>query len=112
MSAITYNPMPGHLREKLILFVLDVLNKILKNNGFLDTEQINADIANLKSQINTLLSEVFGVEHYIDAIHNYDDMDIKSRLEFMNASLEDMVSDIETYFIRKNIPKSQEIKKK
>jgi hypothetical protein len=60
---------------------LDILNKILKNNGYLDADQINEDIQNLKDQINILLSEVLGVEHEIDGIHSYDDTDIKSRLD-------------------------------
>jgi hypothetical protein len=100
MSAITYNPMPGNLREKLTL--LDELNKILKNNGFLDADQINTDIANLKAQINTLLSEVLGVEHDINVIHNYDDTDIKPRLESMMTALDDMASDIDTLSGRLN----------
>jgi hypothetical protein len=100
MSSITYNPTPGDLREKLSL--LDILNKILKNNGYLDADQINSDIASLKAQINTLLSEVLGVEHEIDGIHNYDDTDIKSRLEDMITSIAGLTNDIETLSGRLN----------
>jgi hypothetical protein len=94
MSSINYNPLPGDLREKLTL--LDILNKILKNNGFLDADQINSDIQALKDQINLLLQQVLGVEHDIDGIHNYDDTDLKTRLEDMLRSIDGLADDVDT----------------
>jgi hypothetical protein len=79
MSSIIFNPIPGDLQEKLTLTSL--LNRILKNNGFIDINHINAVINTLKVQISVLLNEVLGVEHNIDAIHNYDDSSIKTRIE-------------------------------
>jgi hypothetical protein len=73
-----YNDIPGELRERKRLW--EVLDKILKNNGFIDTDQINSDLANLKNQLNILLSNVLGLEHEIDGIHNYDDTDLKTQL--------------------------------
>ena len=70
--------MPGDLREKIKLW--ELLNKILKNNGYIDADAIASDLANLKEKLNTLLSEVLGVEHEIDGIHNYDDTTLKAQL--------------------------------
>jgi hypothetical protein len=85
MSSITFNPIPGDLQEKLTL--TSFLNTILKNNGFIGITHINTVINTLKVQINVLLNEVLGVEHDIDAIHNYDDTSIKSRILQMNKIL-------------------------
>jgi hypothetical protein len=79
MSSIIFNPIPGDFQEKLTLTGL--LRTILKNNGFIDINHINSVINTLKVQINVLLNEVLGVEHDIDATHNYDDSSIKSRIE-------------------------------
>jgi hypothetical protein len=86
MSSISYNPLPGDLQEKLTLTSL--LNTILKNNGFIDINHINTVINTLKVQINVLLNEVLGVEHDIDAIHNYDDSSIKTRIELNEQDID------------------------
>ena len=85
--------LPGELREKIKLW--EVLNKILKNNGFIDADNIIADLANLKEKLNILLSEVLGVEHEIDGIHNYDDTAIKTRLDNLTASTTTALTDIQ-----------------
>jgi cell division protein FtsB len=70
--------MPGDLAEKIRLW--SVLNRILKNNGFIDADQINADIATLKTNVNKLLNEILGVEHTVDNLDNYDDTPIKETI--------------------------------
>jgi hypothetical protein len=84
--------MPGDLREKIKLW--EVLNKILKQNGFIDADQINSDIANLKTKLNTLLAEVLGIEHDIDGVHNYDDAPLKNKIVELQGNLVDFVNDI------------------
>jgi hypothetical protein len=39
--------MPGELREKIQLW--EVLNKILKNNGYVDIKTVTTELTNLKS---------------------------------------------------------------
>jgi hypothetical protein len=78
MSSI-YNDMPRELREKMDLW--EVLNQILKNNGYVDIEAVTTELNNLKNQINILLSDVLGLEHEIDGIHNYDDGDLNSKID-------------------------------
>jgi hypothetical protein len=88
----TYSDIPQELQEKIKLW--EVLNKILKNNGFIDAEAITNDLANLKQQINILLADVLGLEHEIDGVHNYDDTDLKTKLQNLNTSIEGINSDI------------------
>jgi hypothetical protein len=78
MTSSIYNDMPGELREKIRLW--EVLNKILKNNGYIDIDAVTTELTNLKTQINVLLSDVLGLEHEIDGVHNYDDTDLKTKL--------------------------------
>jgi hypothetical protein len=92
MSTITYNDMPGDPREKIKLW--EVLNRILKQNGFIDADQINADIANLKTKLNTLLSEMLGIEHDIAGVHNYDDAPLKNMIVEIKGNLVNFVTDI------------------
>jgi hypothetical protein len=47
MTSSVYNDMPGELREKIRLW--DVLNKILKNNGFIDTEAISTEFSKFEN---------------------------------------------------------------
>jgi hypothetical protein len=81
------NDMPGDLREKLQLW--DVLNKILKNNGYIDSNAILNNISNLKEKLNVILTEVL-VEHDLDNIHNYDDSKIKDTLAELTEKLNTM----------------------
>jgi hypothetical protein len=99
---MTQNDMPGELRDKIKLW--EVLNKILKNNGFIDADNIISDIANLKQQLNVLLSDVLGLEHEIDGVHNYDDTSLKTKLDTLQntvtTSLASMNTDIESLMTR------------
>jgi hypothetical protein len=114
--------MPGHLAEKIKLW--SVLNRILKNNGFIDGDRIISDLATLKEQVNRLLSEILGVEHTVDDLHNYDDASIKESLLHLESNLSDRIeliradteantnklSGIETTSTKINIKKTAEIK--
>jgi hypothetical protein len=84
--------MPGELREKIRLW--DVLNKILKNNGFIDTEAISTELINLKTQINLLLSEVLGIEHEIDGVHNCDDTYLKTKLAGLDEKIKSLSENV------------------
>jgi hypothetical protein len=42
--------MPGDLAEKIKLW--SVLNRILKNNGYVDADRIEADLATLKTHVD------------------------------------------------------------
>jgi uncharacterized protein YoxC len=86
MTSTVFNDMPGELREKIHLW--EVLNQILKNNGYVDVSVITTELTNLKTQINVLLSDVLGLEHKIDGVHNYGDTDLKSKLDNLNTKLE------------------------
>jgi prefoldin subunit 5 len=92
MSSITYNDMPGELKDKIKLW--ELLNRILRTNGFVDLDTITNDLANLKTQLNSLLSEVLGVEHEIDTIHNYDDASIKNDVANIKAQLQTATNNI------------------
>jgi hypothetical protein len=70
--------MLGDLAEKIKLW--SVLNRILKNNGFIDADHINADIATLKTNVNKLLNEILGVEHTLDNVHEYNNESIKETI--------------------------------
>jgi hypothetical protein len=83
---------PGELRDKIKLW--EVLNKILKNNGYIDIDAINESLANLKQQINILLTDVLGIEHEIDNVHNYDDTDLKSKLTLLSSQLDTSIGTI------------------
>jgi regulator of PEP synthase PpsR (kinase-PPPase family) len=76
---ITYSDMPGELRDKLKL--QETLNRLLKNNGVVDIEALEGIINELKTKLNTLINDILGVEHSIDNIHNYDDINIKENLK-------------------------------
>jgi hypothetical protein len=92
MTTIPYNDIPGELREKLKFW--EVMNRILKNNGFIDIDAINESIQDLKNKVNTLLSDVLGLEHDIDGVHNYDDGPLKNQIVELNGNLVDFVNDI------------------
>jgi hypothetical protein len=92
MSSIIYNDMPGELRERKRLW--EVLDKILKNNGFIDADAINTELSNLKNQLNILLSDVLGLEHEIDGIHNYDDAGLKTKLENLQTLINNFTTQI------------------
>jgi hypothetical protein len=84
--------MPGELREKIHLW--EVLNQILKNNGYVDIGVVTTEPTNLKNQINILLSDILGLEHEIDGVHNYDDTDIKSKIDGLNEKLDSFKNDV------------------
>jgi low affinity Fe/Cu permease len=67
MTSITYSDMPGELRDKLKL--QETLSRLLKNNGVVDIEALEDVVNELKTKLNTLINDVFGVEHSIDNIH-------------------------------------------
>jgi hypothetical protein len=70
MSSTTYyNDMLGELREKLRFW--EVMNRILKNNSFIDADNIIVTISDLKTKVNTLFSSMLGIEHDIDGLHNF-----------------------------------------
>jgi hypothetical protein len=79
------NDMPGGLRDNLVLW--DAINKILKNGGIVDFAAIEQQIAQLKTQLNTLLSTILGLEHTIDGVHNYDDTSLKTQLSTLTNNL-------------------------
>jgi methyl-accepting chemotaxis protein len=89
---MTYNDMPGGLRDKIRL--LDVLNKILRNNSFIDADEINSTILDLKNKVNTLLSNVLGLEYDIDGVYNYDDGPLQNQITELKGNLVDFVNDI------------------
>jgi predicted RNA-binding protein len=86
--------MPVELREKIHLW--EVLNQILKNNGYVDIEAVTTELTNLKNQINVLLSDVLGLEHEIDGVHNYDDTDLKSKIDGLNEKLDSFKNDVDS----------------
>jgi hypothetical protein len=92
MSSIGYNDMPGEYREKLKL--MDLLHRILRTNGIVDLEAVTNDLANLKTQLNSLLSEVLGVEHEIDNIHNYDDTSLKNDVNNIKTQIQTAFTNI------------------
>jgi hypothetical protein len=79
------NDMPGDLRDRIVLW--DAINRILKNNGIVDTAAIDAKIEQVKVQLNTLLSAVLGLEHTIDGVHNYDDTSMKTQIATIQNNL-------------------------
>jgi hypothetical protein len=91
MSSL-YNDMPGDLREKIHLW--EVLNKILKNNGYVGIGVITTELNNLKNQINVLLSDVLGLEHEIDGIHNYDDGTLNTKIDNIEEGMKDLEDNI------------------
>jgi hypothetical protein len=70
--------MPGELYDKIKLW--DVLNRILKNNGLIDFDALEESVRQLKIQLNSLLSNVLGLSHEIDGLHNYNDTPVKTQL--------------------------------
>jgi hypothetical protein len=72
------NDMPPELRDKLILQAK--IDYIFKTGGIVDLTQIENTITALKNQLNSLISQVLGLEHTIDGIHTYDDTSLKSQL--------------------------------
>jgi hypothetical protein len=85
--------MPGELRDKLKLW--ETLNKILKNNGIVDVAALEGVVNELKTKLNTLINDMFGVEHSIDNIHNYDDTNIKEELkEITETANQTNISDV------------------
>jgi phage-related protein len=85
--------MPGELRDKIKLW--EILNKILKNNGFIDSDAILSQLTSLKQQINIVLQDVLGLEHEIDNVHNYDDTDIKSKFQNLTNSVATQITQIQ-----------------
>jgi hypothetical protein len=71
--------MPGDLAEKIKLW--SVLNRILKNNRYIDSDHIEADLATLKTKVNTLLNDILGIEHTVDNITEYNDTSLKESIE-------------------------------
>jgi hypothetical protein len=51
----------------------------------------------LKNQINVLLSDVLGLEHEVDDVHNYDDFDLKTKIDGLNEKLESFKEDVNAY---------------
>jgi hypothetical protein len=92
MSSIAYNDMPGELKDRIKLW--EMLNRILLNNGYVNVDAITADLASLKTQLNSLLSEVLGVEHDIDGIHNYEQQSLKKDIDNIKEQITLTASDI------------------
>jgi hypothetical protein len=93
MSSTTYyNDMLGELREKLRFW--EVMNRILKNNGFIDADNIIATISDLKTKVNTLLSKVLGTELDIDGLHNFDSGPLLNQITELYGRIDDFVNDI------------------
>jgi uncharacterized protein YoxC len=84
--------MPGELRDKLKL--QETLNRILKNNGFVDIEALENVVNELKAKLNTVINDVLGVEHSIDNIHNYYDTNIKKNLQEITCQIQGVHTDI------------------
>jgi hypothetical protein len=85
------NDAPEELSERIKLW--EVLNKILKNNGYIDADAILCQLEALKEKLNILLSEVLGVEHTVDTLHNYDDTNIK---DMITESIQNINDDLTT----------------
>jgi hypothetical protein len=58
--------------------------------------QINADIAMLKTKVNTLLNEILSVEHTVDDLHNYDDATIKESITNLEIKLQEEIEQVRT----------------
>jgi hypothetical protein len=59
-----------------------------------DVDSINANIAALKTQLNALISEVLGVEHDIDGIHNYEETTLRGDIANIKERLNLTANDI------------------
>jgi hypothetical protein len=94
MSLTPSNDMPGELREKLNLY--HVLNRILRDGGYVDVTELQTSLATLKQQLNYLLNEVVGIEHSIDSVHNYDDSNLKTQLTNLTTNVGTNRADINT----------------
>jgi hypothetical protein len=88
---ITYSDIPGKSRDKLKL--QETFNRILKNNGVVDIEVLEGVVNELKAKLNTLISDVLGVEHNIDNIHNCDDTNIKENLQEITEQIDNVHTD-------------------
>jgi seryl-tRNA synthetase len=86
---ITYSDMPGELRDKLKL--QKTLNKILKNNDVVDIEALEGVVNELKTELNTLINDVLGVEHSIDEIY---DTNVKENLQEVTDQVNNVHTDI------------------
>jgi hypothetical protein len=91
-STMYYNDMPGELRERLRFW--EVMNRILKNNSFIDADNIIATISDLKTKVNTLLSSVLRIEHDIDGLHNFDSGPLLNQITELYGHVDDFVNDI------------------
>jgi hypothetical protein len=86
--------MPGELREKLNLY--HILNRILRDGGYVDVTELQTSLAALKQQLNYLLNEVVGIEHSIDSVHNYDDSNLKTQISNLITNVGTNRADINT----------------
>jgi hypothetical protein len=86
------NDILGELKDKIRLW--EVLNRILKNNGFIDANEINPTIIDLKTKVNTLLSNELCLEHDIDDIPNYGAGSLQNQITELKGNLVDFVNDI------------------
>jgi hypothetical protein len=88
------NDMPPELRERLTLQAK--IDYIFKTGGIVDLGQIEDSITALKNQLNAMLSQVLGLEHTIDGVHNYDDTSIKSQLATSLTMAQNAQADVGT----------------
>jgi hypothetical protein len=79
------NDMPAELREKIILQTK--IDTILKNGGVVDLIPLQNSLTQLKQQLNSLITQVLGLEHTIDGIHQYD-------AASLNAQLTDLTTNV------------------
>jgi hypothetical protein len=70
------------------------MNRIFKNNGFIDADNIIATINDLKTKVNTLLSSVIRIEHDIERLHNFDSGTLLNQITELYGRVDDFVNDI------------------
>jgi hypothetical protein len=88
------NDMPPELRDRLILQAK--IDYILKTGGVVDLVPIENNLNTLKLQLNNVLSQVIGLEHNMDNVHNYDDTSIKSQLATTLNMAQNAQADVST----------------
>jgi hypothetical protein len=95
------NDMPPELRDRLILQAK--IDHILKTSGIADLTQLENDLSALKLQLNNVLSQVLGLEHNMDNVHNYDDTSVKSQLATALTMAQNAQADVGTMQSRVNV---------
>jgi hypothetical protein len=70
------------------------MNRILKNNGFIDADNIIATINDLKTKVSMLLSSLLGIEHDLYGLHNFDLGPLLNQITELYGRVDDFVNDI------------------